>query len=132
MTLYNLRRTGPGYTMVKWDNLLNIEAIYELSPLDGGRLACNCPAGPRPTCKHRKMVPLFIAHHAVDTQRFYDYEHQFWQEPIPTFGEGDPIAEKAALMTAEEIEGLQDGVEKDNQHAMQELVPVKHEGIRRV
>ena len=103
MTLYNLKRTDSGYTMVKFDSDFNVAAIYNLSPDKGGKLACDCPAGPRPTCKHRKMIPIFLASGAVDSVRFYDYERQFWQQPIPALNEAEeePSATKAVEAVGE-------------------------------
>ena len=42
------------------------------------RTADACPAGVRPTCRHRKMLPLFMANDAIDTNKFYCYETHQW------------------------------------------------------
>src|SRR5207253_1182194 len=52
MTLYSLRSPA---TVTKWDSLGNPQASYEVS-----RDSCTCPAGHRPTCRHRLMLPNLL------------------------------------------------------------------------
>lgn len=86
--------------MAKFDGDFNVAAIYHLSTNHRGGYDCECPAGGRPSCKHRKMVPIFLAAKAVDTLQFYEYETQMWHQPIPTFAPGDPTADKAVASAA--------------------------------
>ena len=81
MTLYNIKSTSSGYRITKFDNDLNPESSYLVSLSE-----CECPQGSRPTCRHRKMLPGFIDKWRVDTNWFYDYERQSWQQ----FGEPEP------------------------------------------
>lgn len=73
--LYNIRRGPHGFQLGKFDHDLNLLAVY-----DTDAKHCTCPAGPRPTCKHRKMLPRMLAR--VDTDEFYCYETQTWSRPL--------------------------------------------------
>ena len=75
MTLYNIRRGPHGFSLAKFDENLNLLAAYDVDPK-----YCSCPAGPRPTCRHRKMLPRMLS--KVDTAEFYCYETQTWHQPL--------------------------------------------------
>ncbi len=79
-TLYNCHTDGDQYRITKFDSLGNVESTY-LCTVD----ECECPAGFRPTCRHRHMLPRFIAKDAVNSFYFYDYDRQGWvtNEPAP-------------------------------------------------
>lgn len=108
--LYSLRRHPDGFMIAKFDVDFNVAAIYHLkvketSPLTRAlptNLICECPAGPRLSCKHRKMVPIFVAANAIDSSKFYCYETQTWHQPIPTMTAGDDAATRAAELNAYE------------------------------
>src|SRR6266403_1732927 len=72
-TLYNCHTDGDDYRITKFDSLGNVESSY-LCSLDN----CECPAGHRPSCRHRHMLPRFLAKGAVNTFYFYDYDRQGW------------------------------------------------------
>lgn len=61
------------YRISKFDTDMNVEASY----LTDG-IACECPAGERPACRHRIMLSRFIARGAVNTFWLYDYECNGW------------------------------------------------------
>ncbi len=75
MSLYNLRSTPHGYQITKFDSDFNVESSYTLSH---DFKTCDCPAGQRPFCRHRKMGPLLKPN--VDTEMFYDYDNNRWHE----------------------------------------------------
>src|SRR6266403_5314053 len=79
-TLYNCHTDGDQYRITKFDSFGNVESTY-LCTVD----ECECPAGHRPSCRHRHMLPRFIAKEAVNTFWFYDYDRQGWvtNEPTP-------------------------------------------------
>jgi hypothetical protein len=80
--MYNLKSTPDGYRMVKFDQDINVEAVYEIT-YRRGRFYCDCPQGGKsPTCRHRDMIPVFTSHKAVNTGKFYDYENDKWLPPI--------------------------------------------------
>lgn len=98
MILYACRTSTPdAYVIAKFDEDFNVAATYNLTALTKVTdWSCDCPAGPRPSCRHRKMLQAFLAANAVDTDRFYCYETQSWHQPLATLGEGEPQAAKAA------------------------------------
>jgi len=69
VTLYNLKTDGDEYRITKFDNQLNVESSYLLSLSE-----CECPAGSRPTCRHRQMLPEMLAYDMANTGMFYDFE----------------------------------------------------------
>jgi len=74
MTFYNCKTTAENtYQMTKFDDDLNVESSYEVSLEE-----CQCPAGSRDTCRHRKMLPIFLAEEAVDKPMFYNYDTHQW------------------------------------------------------
>lgn len=76
MTLYNLK-TGPldgQFRITKFDSDLNVSSTYLLTQTE-----CECPQGIKPTCRHRKMLPLLIDR--VDTPWFWHFEQAQWQDP---------------------------------------------------
>ena len=106
-TLYNCHTDGDQYRITKFDSLGNVESTY-LCTID----ECECPAGFRPTCRHRHMLPRFIAKGAVNSFYFYDYDRQGWvtNETTNNIGYPEPAKpqyeEPEGLDEGEEIEGL--------------------------
>ena len=85
-SLYNIHRGPAGFTIGKFDSSLNLLAAYDVDPKH-----CTCPAGPRPSCRHRKMLPRMLA--KVNTPEFYCYETNTWHRPLQAtemqvYGEG--------------------------------------------
>ncbi len=70
MTLYNLRSPS---TITKFDADGNPEASYEVS-----RDSCTCPAGHRPTCRHRQMLSSLLP--IIDTIFMWDYDHHMYTD----------------------------------------------------
>ncbi len=71
--LYLCRTDGDEYRISKMDDLGNIESSYLCSEEE-----CTCPAGVRPTCRHRAMLPKFLRREAVNTGWAYDYDRGGW------------------------------------------------------
>lgn len=71
MTLYNARSipAASEFRITKFDDDLNPVASYITSTT-----TCDCPAGTRPTCRHRQMLPLFLHKAAIDTGWMLDYD----------------------------------------------------------
>jgi hypothetical protein len=79
MSLYNLRSSDGDWRITKFDNDLNPESSYLVSAE-----ACECPAGVRPTCRHRQMLPKLLAAGAEDSPMFYDFDHDQFLAPATT------------------------------------------------
>jgi hypothetical protein len=80
--LYNCRHSGDQYRISKFDHHFDLESSYLCTEAE-----CECPAGHRPTCRHRQMIPKFIAREAVNTEWFFDHDRGGWVqgeiEPAP-------------------------------------------------
>lgn len=72
-TLYNCKHDGDQFRISKFDSDWNVESSYLLDATN-----CQCPAGHRPSCRHRDMLPKFIARNAVGTQWFFDHDRGGW------------------------------------------------------
>lgn len=70
-TLYNLRHsTDNNFTITKFVDG-EVESSYELA---ANLRECACPAGHRPSCRHRQMAPMMLAAGIIDTHYFWDYD----------------------------------------------------------
>ena len=78
-SLYSLRSTPKSgeWVVMTFDLDYEVESVYALSASE-----CMCPAGHRPTCRHRKMLPLFLQHNHVDDGWFLDWDTRLWRNPI--------------------------------------------------
>ena len=79
MILYSIKRGPNGHTITKWDDDFNPVASYDVTVG-----SCTCPAGPRPTCRHRKMLSRMLP--KVGQPEFYCYETQSWHRPVEAYG----------------------------------------------
>ena len=77
MTLYNLKSSDGQWRITKFDDQLNVESSYITSETE-----CECPAGVRPSCRHRQMLPRMLNVGAEDSGMFYDFERDVFLEPI--------------------------------------------------
>ncbi len=101
-TLYNCHTDGDQYRITKFDSLGNVESSY-LCTVD----ECECPAGFRPSCRHRHMLPRFLAKDAVNSFYFYDYDRQGWVTNEPARMNGFTKEMQAALEAdGEKLEAL--------------------------
>lgn len=91
-SLYNCRHDGDQFRITKFDSDFNPEASYICDAVN-----CECPAGVRPTCRHRHMLPKFIARNAVGTNWFLDFDRggwvQGWKEEPSQIESTNPVAE---------------------------------------
>ncbi len=78
MSLYNCRHSGDQYRITKFDSDMNPQGSY-LVDAD----ACECPAGVRPTCRHRQMLPKFIAREHVGDEWLFDFDRGGWVQMDP-------------------------------------------------
>lgn len=76
--VYNLRSSQGGFTVTKFDDDFNIESYYQMTISDG-EVHCGCPAGARPTCRHRQMFTQL--HSCVDTAWFLNFDTRSWVDP---------------------------------------------------
>ncbi len=111
MTLYNLRTALDDYRITKFTPDLNVESSYLISNTfdESGQpqLLCECPAGVRPWCRHRQMLPELLSRNMLDSELFWDFERG--------------LCVNSDGMMCEPIEGLDevpetmpDDIERDN------------------
>lgn len=91
MTLYNLKTDGDNYRITKFTSDLDVESSYLTSLTE-----CECPAGHRPTCRHRQMLPHMLSNDMLDAPKFMDFDTKavyvsaFAQEGEEEFFESSP------------------------------------------
>jgi len=91
MTLYNLKTDGDNYRITKFTSDLDVESSYLTSLTE-----CECPAGHRPTCRHRQMLPHMLSEDMLDAPKFMDFDTKavyvsaFAEEPEEEFFESSP------------------------------------------
>lgn len=70
-TLYSLRHSSENnFTITKFVDG-EVESSYELA---ANLRECACPAGHRPSCRHRQMAPMMLAHGIIGTHWFWDFD----------------------------------------------------------
>lgn len=106
--LYNIKATSDGFEIAKFDLDLNVESSYALTQEE-----CECPQSHKPTCRHRKMLPLFLAVDRVDTDFFFDFDTKTWHQPLNDGDSGATIEYHDAL-----VERLKDKEEATNPEAV--------------
>lgn len=67
--------------MTKFDEDINPLENYVLA-VRGSQRGCDCPAGWRPTCRHRMMFDEFVKNQAIDKNLFLDYDNKRWVDPM--------------------------------------------------
>lgn len=73
--LYNCKHSGDLFRITKFDADANVESSYLTDGIE-----CDCPAGVRPRCRHRTMLPLFKASKGTNGNLFYDFDAGTWLE----------------------------------------------------
>ena len=71
--LYSCRHDGDQYRITKFSHDMNVESSYLCTETE-----CDCPAGRRPRCRHREMLPKFIYRGHVGDEWFFDYDRGGW------------------------------------------------------
>lgn len=94
MILYNLQELTSGeLAITKFDNDFNVESSYKVSDI-----ACECPQGHKPTCRHRRMLSSMAQ--IVDTDIFYCFDTSTYHKAdgsivMPGIDFGQPSAPQA-------------------------------------
>lgn len=76
--VYNYRGSPSAGIVTKFDDDLNIESSYTIEITDG-KLRCGCPAGARPSCRHRQMFTQL--RERMNTAWFLDFDTRQWVDP---------------------------------------------------
>jgi hypothetical protein len=67
-TLYSLRTDSVNFRITKFVDG-EVESSYICTETE-----CECPAGHRPSCRHRQMLPMMLAHGIVNSHWFWDFD----------------------------------------------------------
>ena len=89
-TLYNCKRIDAShYRITKFDDGLVPFQHHDgsLSSYTCTKADCDCPQGHKPTCRHRKMLPLFIEQEHVDDNYFFIWDTHQWFKATGIFAE---------------------------------------------
>jgi hypothetical protein len=91
--LYNCRHDGDHYRITKFDADWNVESSYVCTFTE-----CECPAGARDTCRHRQMLPRFVAHEHIGDNWLYDFDRNGWVQGAleDTTGSPDTATEQVS------------------------------------
>lgn len=89
--LYNCKHSGDQYRITKFNDG-QPESSYLTTLTE-----CDCPAGVRPMCRHREMLPHFLHRNFVNTGWQYDYDRGGWvdmrQDDEIDYGDDGPKTE---------------------------------------
>lgn len=94
--LYNCHSDNFGFRITKFNDG-EVESSYICT-----ESTCECPAGVRTSCRHRQMLPMFIARGAVDSWWFLDFERKGWVSNEPLEAIETRISTKPVLGLSEE------------------------------
>jgi hypothetical protein len=101
-TLYSLRTDGDQWRITKIVDG-EIESSYLCTEYE-----CECPAGVRPSCRHRQMLPELLARQLSDSMWFWDFDHRravdFEGNLKSNFDAMNELANKAIGATIEDFE----------------------------
>lgn len=94
-SLYNLHTDGDNWRITKFNSEGEPESSYLVD-----HETCQCPAGERPTCRHRTMLPLFLHRGFVNDFHFYDYDRGGWvtNGPAPQALSSKPEIESGSAL----------------------------------
>ncbi len=70
MSLYNCKIDGDQWKISKFTNDGELESSYLTTHAE-----CQCPAGQRPSCRHRQMLPAFLDLNLVNSYLFLDWDN---------------------------------------------------------
>lgn len=94
--LYALRKHpthANTFSITKFDGDMNPESTYALTKEN-----CSCPQAHKPTCRHRKMLPMFFAHNHINDGWFLDWDTRLWRKPIHELeAEDNTLADPTSL-----------------------------------
>ena len=118
--LYNCHHAGDQYHITKFDSEMNVVSSYLCSLEE-----CDSPRGPHLTCRHRQMLPKFIARQHIGDEWFLDFDRGGWVQQGPEWAQPE---ETGSHLSGDPTDDLPDGVEKDFQEALTEAVrePTDH------
>ncbi len=100
MSVYNMKSTDEAgkFIITKFDDDLNVESSYEFHSTTNGQV-CHCPAGQRPSCRHRQMFNQLVDR--VDSAWMLDFDTRAWVDPTGEAQEAEHNSEQAPDVVTE-------------------------------
>lgn len=99
--LYNCKHSGDQYRITKFNSDFEVEGDSSyLCDLHN----CECPAGHRPSCRHREMLPKFIQRNHVGDNWFFDFDRGGW---VQGWREEPALTAQPLLVQSEQSEPAQ-------------------------
>ncbi len=86
MILYNCHHSGDQYRITKFDSDMSVVSSYLCSLEE-----CDCPRGSHPTCRHRQMLPKFIAQQHIGDEWFLDFDRGGWVQMGPAWAQQEGV-----------------------------------------
>jgi hypothetical protein len=105
--IYNCHSDGLDYRITKFEDG-NPTSSYLCSTE-----ACECPAGVRPTCRHRQMLLAFLKQHLVNTPWFVNWDGGGYPcdfEGRAVIIEHNPLAEQDTVPVPEALHDTAEGL----------------------
>jgi hypothetical protein len=104
-TLYNCKAAGESYRITKFDNEMNVESSYLCTAT-----TCECPAGKRPHCRHREMLPKFLHRQHVGDEWFFDFDRGGWvQGWLAPSSEPEPLMPHSVADSTADFDSVSTG-----------------------
>lgn len=125
MALYNCQHAGDEYRITKFDSFGNVESSYLCTFSE-----CQCPAGVRPLCRHREMLPKFIARGAVNTGWQLDYDRGGWVDNRTEDELMPPLPEGVQAFSLEDPATLHNAIAEAVGEPEAELAPAPKIGLK--
>jgi hypothetical protein len=79
ISLYTLHSTAAEgeFIIQKFDTDYRCESVYAMTSTE-----CQCPQSHKPTCRHRKMFPLFLKFGHIGDGWFLEWDTRQWRKPV--------------------------------------------------
>ncbi len=107
--LYNCKHSGDEYRITKFNEHFEVEgnSSYLCTTSE-----CECPAGVRPVCRHREMLPKFLNRNHIGDEWFFDYDRGGWvQGPVEFEPESwPPLPEGVQVFSLEDPAALHNAI----------------------
>lgn len=78
--VYTVSQLGLVFEVKKFDEDFNYLQTYHATEMgqNDANMICSCPAGSKPTCRHRQMARIFEAEEKLGTGEFYHFDKKKW------------------------------------------------------
>jgi hypothetical protein len=106
LDLYTLHSTPAEgeFIIQKFDTNYICQSVYAMTST-----TCMCPQGAKPTCRHRKMFPLFLKFGHIGDGWFLEWNTRMWRRPLQVASDQlDKTLERMGTNQTEFVEMLKE------------------------